>query len=66
MTQEQIKKTIISSATTLSDEDGRSNYFVLTNAALNDLVKTIHDLSCDAYATGLIDGKDCGRLDNRY
>jgi hypothetical protein len=70
MTQEQIQKLVVSSATPINDENGNSNYFVITNAAMQDLIKSlhqgIHDYSCDAYATGLIDGKDCGRLDNRY
>jgi hypothetical protein len=55
MTQEQIQKLVVSSATPINDEDGNSSYFVITNAAMQDLINT-----------GLIDGKDCGRLDNRW
>lgn len=70
MTQEQIKLTIVSAATTIDDENGTTNYFVLTQAALKDLVKSLHqqshDHSCYAYSVGLNDGKDCGRLDNRW
>jgi hypothetical protein len=70
MTQEQIRMSIISSSTTIHDENGRNNHYILTEAAIKDLVKTIHqqshDLSCYAYNTGLNDGKDCGRLDNRW
>lgn len=66
MTQEQIRTSIISSSTTIHDENGRNNHYILTEAALKDLVKSIHELSCNAYATGLIDGKDCGVLDNRW
>jgi hypothetical protein len=70
MTQEQIQKLVVSSATPINDEDGNSSYFVITNAAMQDLIKSlhkgIHEYSCYAYNTGLIDGKDCGRLDNRW
>jgi exonuclease III len=70
MTQEQIRASIISSSTTIHDESGRNNSYILTEAALKDLVKTIHqqthDYSCYAYSSGLTDGKDLGRLDNRW
>jgi hypothetical protein len=70
MTQEQIQKEIISSATPISDGHGSSNYFVLTQAAIIELAKSIHnqaqDYSCYAYNSGLTDGKDCGSLDNRW
>ena len=70
MTQEQIRNSIVSSATTIHDENGRNNSYILTEAALKDLVRTIHqqshDYSCYAYGVGLTDGKDCGRLDNRW
>jgi hypothetical protein len=70
MTQEQIQKLVVSSATTISDEQGNSNYFVITKAAMQDLIKSlhqgIHDYSCYSYNSGLKDGIDCGRLDNRW
>jgi hypothetical protein len=37
---------------------------------MQDLIKSlhkgIHDYSCYAYNSGLTDGKDLGRLDNRW
>jgi hypothetical protein len=70
MTQEQIQKLVVSSATPINDEQGSSSYFVITKAAMQDLIKSlhqgIHDYSCYSYNSGLTDGKDCGRLDNRY
>ncbi len=70
MTQEQIQKLVVSSATQLIDEDGRSTYFVITKAAMQDLIKSLHqginDYSCYSYNSGLTDGKDLGRLDNRW
>ncbi len=70
MTQEQIQKLVVSSASPINDEDGNSSYFVITKTAMQDLIKSlhqgIHDYSCYSYNSGLKDGIDCGRLDNRW